>query len=186
MHPSKYFWAIRAIVYKPFFHSIGKLTYIGKPCFIEGARRISIGKRTRIFPGVRMEAIGRGRIIIGNNCAIEQNVHITSMNSDLVIGDNVTIAANTFITNLDHEYKDINKSVMDQVHILSETRIGEGCFLGYGVAIQAGTILGNHCIVGTNAVVKGHYPDYCVLVGCPAKLIKQYNIATGEWEQNED
>lgn len=183
MHPVKYIWALRALFYKPFFKHIGSMTYIGKPCFIEGCKGISIGKRTRIFPGVRMEAIGTGEITIGNNCAIEQNVHITSMGSNLVIGDNVTIAANTFITNLDHEYRDISKSVMDQGHILSETVIGEGSFLGYGVAIQAGTKLGKHCVVGTGSVVKGDYPDYSVIVGIPGKVLKQYNTRTKEWER---
>lgn len=78
MHPIKYVWALRALLYKPFFKHIGNMSYIGKPCFIEGCKRISIGKRNRIFPGIRMEAIGTGEISIGDNCAIEQNTHITS------------------------------------------------------------------------------------------------------------
>lgn len=185
MHPVKYIWALRALSYKPFFKHIGNMTYIGKPCFIEGRKGISIGDRTRIFPGIRLEAIGNGKIKIGNNCAIEQNVHITSMESELRIDNNVTIAANTFITNLDHEYNDINKSVMDQGHILKTTHIGEGCFIGYGVAIQAGTVLGKHCVVGSNAVVRGIFPDNCVIVGCPARIVKKYNEKTGEWERYE-
>jgi hypothetical protein len=64
MHPIKYIWAISALLYKPFFKKIGILSYIGNPCFIEG-RRISIGNRTRVFPGIRMEAIGTGEISIG-------------------------------------------------------------------------------------------------------------------------
>ena len=159
------------------------MSYMGKPCFIEGCKSICIGKQTRIFPGIRMEAIGTGEIIIGDNCAIEQNVHITSMGSKLVIGDNVTIAANTFITNLDHEYKDVTKSVMDQGHILSETIIGEGSFLGYGVAIQAGTKLGKHCVVGTGAVVKGEFPDYSVIVGIPARVVRKYDIEDKKWKR---
>lgn len=79
IHPMKFIWMTRAIVNKMFFGHIGNLTYMGKPCFIEGRRNIYIGNKTRIFPGVRMEAIGVGKIVIGNNVAIEQNVHITSM-----------------------------------------------------------------------------------------------------------
>lgn len=183
MHPIKYAWALRALVYRPFFRYIGNLSYIGKPCFIEGSRRISIGNRTRIFPGIRMEAIGTGRITIGSNCAIEQNVHITSKDSNLYIGDNVTIAANTFITNLDHEYKDISKSVMDQGYLLSKTSIGEGCFIGYGVSIQAGTILGKHCVVGTGSVVKGEFADYSVIVGIPGRVVKKYDETCQQWKR---
>ncbi len=183
LHPCKYLWAARAALYKPFFAHIGSLTYIGRPCFIEGRKRISIGARTRIFPGIRMEAIGTGSIEIGNNCAIEQNVHIISLGSALRIGDDVTISANAFLTNLDHRYEDITKSVMDQGYIQRETEIGEGCFIGYGAAIQAGTKLGKHCVVGTNAVVRGTFPDYCVLVGAPARVVKRYNGETRQWER---
>ena len=78
MHIVKYIWALRALIYKASFKNFGNLTYIGKPCFIEGRKNISIGDRTRIFPGIRIEAIRTGRIEIGNNCAIEENVHIIS------------------------------------------------------------------------------------------------------------
>ena len=183
MHLSKIIWGLRALFYKPFFKRIGMPTYIGKPCFIEGCKKIAIGNRVRIFPGVRMEAIGEGKIIIGNNTAIEQNVHITSSGGVLSIGDNVTILANTFITNLDHEYTDISKSILEQGIIEKETVVGDGCFIGYGAAIQAGTKLGKHCVVGASAVVRGEYPDYCVIVGNPARMVKKYNLETKSWEK---
>lgn len=183
MHPIKYVWAIRAMVYKLFLGKVGKFTYIGKPVFIEGRKNIKIGNRTRIFPGIRLEAIGTGIIKIGNNVAIEQNVHIISMGRKLCIQDNVTIAANTFITNVDHEYNDVEKSVLEQSYILRDTVIGEGCFIGYGVSIQAGTKLGKHCVVGSNSVVRGEFDDYSVIVGVPGKVVKRYNPETKNWER---
>ncbi len=176
MHPLKIGWAVRAIIYKLTFGKIGNFTYVGKPCFIEGQRNIYIGNRVRIFPGIRMEAIGSGKIIIGDNVAIEQNVQINSMNSNLIIGDGVTIAGHVFITNEDHKYEDITKSVMEQGNIIAETAIGDGCFIGYGTVILQGTILGKHCVVGSNAVLKGVYSDYSVIVGVPGKIIKKINL----------
>ena len=67
--------------------------------------------------------------------------------------------------------------------IIKETKIGENCFIGIGAAIQAGTILGNHCVVGANSVVKGIFPDYSIIAGVPAKVIKRYNIQSGLWEK---
>lgn len=183
MHIVKFLWVGRALIYKLFLRRVGNFSYMGKPCFIEGGRNISIGNRTRIFPGIRMEAIGEGKINIGNNCAIEQNVHIISEGTFLRIGDDATISANCFITNTDHCYEDISKSVMEQRHLLQETEIGDGCFLGYGTAIQAGTKLGKHCIVGAHSVVRGTYDDYCVIVGAPAKVIKKYNLEKDVWEK---
>lgn len=182
MHFVKYVWAVRGLISKISFKHFGNMSYLGKPLYIEGKRKISIGNRTRIFPGLRMEALNNGSIVIGSNTVIEQNVHIISMDSELVIGDDVTLAPNVFITNVNHNYHDIEKSVMDQGHTVKKTIINNGCFIGYGVAIQAGTVLGKHCVVGSNSVVKGNFPDNCVIVGAPAKIIKQYNLMTNQWE----
>lgn len=182
MHPVKYIWAARALIYKPFFKHIGSMSYMGKPCFIEGGKGISIGNKTRIFPGIRMEARGTGEISIGNNCAIEQNVHIISQDCKLNIESHTTISANVFISNVDHEYEDVGKSVMDQPVVVKETSVGEGCFIGFGATILPGTRLGKHCIVGSNAVLKGDYPDNCVIVGAPGTVIKKYNNKNRRWE----
>lgn len=180
MHPIKYLWAARAVVYKMTFGRIGNMTYIGRPTFIEGRKNIYIGNRVRVFPGIRMEAIGNGTIKIGDNTAIEQNVHITS-GGGVHIGNDVTIVANVCITNIDHQYEDIDKSVLNQGIKVTDTKIGDGCFIGFGAVIQAGTTLGTHCIVGANAVVRGNFPDYSVIVGVPARIVKRYNAKTGQW-----
>ena len=72
---------------------------------------------------------------------------------------------------------------MDQERIVKTTRIGENCFIGFGACIQAGTILGKQCIVGANAVVRGSFPDYSVVVGAPARIVKQYDPITKRWEK---
>ena len=185
MEIRKLFWAARGIVLKPFFGKFGNMSYIGKPIALLGIQSIYIGDRVRIYPGVRMEAHNGARIIVEENTSIGQNFHVTASKEDLIIGKNTTISGNVFITNIDHDYKKIDTHILDQDWIVNTTRIGEGCFLGYGVAIQAGSVLGKHCIVGANAVVRGHYPDYSVIVGVPGRLIKQYNFKSGEWERKK-
>ena len=113
--------------------------------------------------------------------SIGQNVHITS-SSNLIIGKSSTILANVFITNIDHDYQDIGTHILKQKHIIKETRLGENCYIGIGACLQAGTILGNQCVVGANAVVRGIFPDYSVIVGVPARVVKRYNINSKLWE----
>ena len=74
---------------------------------------------------------------------------------------------------------------MEQPTIELNTKIGENCFIGFGVAIQAGTILGKQCIVGSNSVVRGTFPDYCVIVGAPARIVKRYNPETKLWQKTD-
>ena len=181
-HISKLFWGLRAVVYKPFMKYMGIPSYMAKPIFIDGLSRISIGKRCRIFPGIRMEAMVNGSITIGNNVYIGQNCHITSEGSELKVGEGTDIMAGVCITNIDHNYQDIKKPILEQGYTVRITRIGKDCFIGQNAVIQAGVQLGDHVIVGANSVVKGEYPDYCVIVGSPARIVKKYNSGTGKWE----
>lgn len=54
----------------------------------------------------------------------------------------------------------------------SFVEMGDNCFVGAGAIILPGTTIGNYCIVGAGAVVKGTFPDYSVIAGNPAKIIK--------------
>jgi acetyltransferase-like isoleucine patch superfamily enzyme len=178
----KIYWGIKSLFYSIFFKKFLFPSYLGKPLFLYGTKRVEINKRVRIYPGARIETHGKGTIVFEENVAIGQNFHITSA-GNLIIEKNTTISGNTFVTNIDHEYQEIGVHILDQPMIIRETRIGENCFIGYGVAIQAGTILGKHCVVGANSVVRGSFPDYCVIAGVPAKIIKRYNTDTQSWER---
>ena len=181
----KLFWAARGILYKTCFGRFGNVSYIGRPVSILGRRNIFVGDRVRIQPGIRMETANNGSIVIGNNTAIGQNVHITADGEPLTIGENTTILGNSFITNLDHDYQEIGVHIMNQKRVVKTTSIGENCFIGFGACIQAGTVLGKQCVVGANSVVRGTFPDYCVIVGAPARIVKRYDPNTGKWERTE-
>lgn len=178
----KYIWAIRALIYSPFFGKFGMPSYLGDPLFLKGIGNVYIGKKVRIFPHLRMETQDGGTINIEDDVVISQNVHITSA-GNLRIGKSSLILANVFITNIDHDYTEIGQHVVNQKIIIKETTIGENCFIGMGSAIMAGTILGKQCIVGANSVVRGNFPDYCVIVGSPARIVKKYNLKTQIWEK---
>lgn len=183
MKITKILWAFKLYIRKPFFNHIGNKSYMGKSISLVGTENISIGNRVRIYPGCRMETHLSGAIIIEDNCSIGQNFHITSGKTTLKIGKNTTILGNVFITNIDHCYKDIGTPILEQKMTCKETMIGENCFIGYGASIQAGTKLGKQCIVGTNAVVRGEFPDFSVIAGVPAKIIKKYCKETKKWER---
>lgn len=181
----KIFWVLRGLIYKPFFGKFLLPSYIGKPIFIRNFKRIFIGRRVRIFPGARIEVINKeSSIIFEENISIGQNFHITS-GGILVIGKNSTFAENIMVTNIDHDYQEVNKHILEQENIIKETKIGENCFVGFGAVIQAGTILGKQCVIGANAVVRGHFPDYSVIVGVPAKIVKRYDEQNKIWRKTD-
>jgi acetyltransferase-like isoleucine patch superfamily enzyme len=182
----KIYWWFRTLFYKPFFKKLGKHSYIGKPLTIRNYKGITVGSRVRIYPYARIEVINKGSsIIFEDNISIGQCFHIVSAGR-LIIKKNTTISANVFMTNVDHSYKDIDVHIMKQNIVIKTTTIGENCYIGYGAVIQAGTLLGRQCIVGANSVVRGEFPDYCVIVGSPAKIIKRYDKAQKEWKRTDE
>lgn len=151
------------------------------PMIIHNGKNVKIEKWVTIYPACRMETHNGGSIVIEKGVNIGQNFHITSGEQELRIGKNTTILGSVFITNIDHDYTEIGKHILEQKHIIKKTEIGENCFIGYAAAIQAGTVLGKQCVVGTHSVVRGVFPDYCVIVGVPAKIVKRYSFEKQAW-----
>ena len=119
-------------------------------------------------------------IVFEDGVEIQQRVHITAA-SRLIIGKNTSILPDVMITDIDHPYDDINTPKGEQEIVCKKTSIGDNCSIGVGVKILAGTILGDNCVVGANSVVKGQFPDGCIIVGAPAKIIRQYDDSSKNW-----
>lgn len=178
----KSLWVLRAFFYKFIFATLNFPSYIGPPIFLMNPSRMCIEKKVRIFPGLRAECHGDGRLFIHSNVSIGQGFHVIA-STELHIGSGCLISSNVFITDTDHTYTDISRPVFEQPNIIKKTEVGENCFIGVGARIQAGTILGKGCVVGANAVVRGVFPDYSVIVGAPGRVIKRYNPETSSWER---
>ena len=187
----KFFWVIRACIYKwLFFKKLGLVSYIGKPLFFTGLGGVRIGKRFRLYPGWRIEVLQQGLINIDEDVSAGQGLHLIALENVLHIGRGTVISADVLITNADHDYRQIGVPIYRQAMINKPTNIGDNCFIGAGAKLLAGTTLGKQCIVGANAVVKGCFPDFCVIAGNPAKIIKRFDITRQQWvnysnDQNE-
>lgn len=51
--------------------------------------------------------------------------------------------------------------------------IGDDTWIGTNVVIAGTVEIGKHCVIGANSVVTHDIPDYSVVAGCPARVIKQ-------------
>ena len=60
---NKLIWGFLALCYAPFFKKFSFPSHIGIPLFTYGLKGISIGKRVRVMPGLRMETHNKGIII---------------------------------------------------------------------------------------------------------------------------
>jgi carbonic anhydrase/acetyltransferase-like protein (isoleucine patch superfamily) len=66
--------------------------------------------------------------------------------------------------------------------ILHGCTIGEGSLIGMGATIMNNARIGRFCIVGANALISEgkEYPDYSLIFGAPAKLVKQIDPSAEE------
>lgn len=170
--------------------SFGSRSRIIKPLLINNFRHISIGDNVMIRNGARIEVVDpQSNVVIriGNNVNIEQNVHIVAR-CLVDIGDNVSITGNCSIVDVIHPYDDVESNEKIGNRILDKEMpvyIGDGSFIGFGSHIAPNVKIGRYCIVGANSVVTKDVPDYCVVTGAPAKIIKRYCLKTREWKKVE-
>lgn len=59
-------------------------------------------------------------------------------------------------------------------------RLGNKCWIGFNAAILKGVELGQNSIVGACSVVTKNVPDFCVVAGNPAKVIKELDNESDE------
>ena len=157
--------------------------YIGKGCDIKGKDNVTAGKNVTIRPNVQLWA--GGTIKIGDGTEIGEKCRISIINS-LEIGKKVLFSPNVYITDCDHEYRNVDMPVIDQgiVQKGQKVYIGDDSYIGINAVIIGNVKIGRHCVIGANSVVTKDVPDYTVVAGNPAKIIRQYNSETGEWERN--
>lgn len=60
----------------------------------------------------------------------------------------------------------------DSFKRLPDTVIGHDCWIGHGAIVLPGAQLGHGVIVGAGAVVGGTVPDYAIVAGNPARLVR--------------
>ncbi|MEC4028765.1 acyltransferase [Myroides odoratimimus] len=83
------------------------------------------------------------------------------------------IGPNFLILSANHNFNSKKLVPYDETHILKKVTIGVGCWIGANVILTPGTTIGKGVIIGAGAVVSGIIPDYSIVVGNPAKIIKQ-------------
>lgn len=140
--------------------SIGAFTYLGENCLL------------------------RGNISIGRMCSIAENVVIWNANhfSECITTHSILLGATKSWTK---DYaKDIfkkssialNKSkcreIMNNSSKVKTLKVGNDVWIGNGVKILQGVEIGNGAIVGAGSVVTKDVPQYSIVAGNPAKIIR--------------
>lgn len=159
------------------------------------------GKGARICRRTRIDVLPWNKFSLGNNSTIEDFTTINNGVGNVIIGDRTRIglsntligpitigndimfAQNIVMSGLNHGFEDISMPIHDQVVTTAKIVIEDEVWIGANAVIVAGVTIGKHSIVAAGSIVTKDVPPYSVVVGNPAKLMKQYNPSTKIWER---
>ena len=74
---------------------------------------------------------------------------------------------------------------LERSYQIEPVSIGDKTWIGDNVCILPGTRIGRGSVVGANSVVRGVFPDYCVIVGAPARIVKRYDPVRKGWYRTD-
>jgi acetyltransferase-like isoleucine patch superfamily enzyme len=165
--------------------SMAKSARVNRLAGIFGGENITLKSNVLIWDYTWLAALSPNKsgveLIIGEGTTIGRFNHIYATKK-VEIGKNVLTADKVYISDSSHEYQNINIPVKNQpIKQMEAVYIGDGSWIGENVCIM-GAKIGKNCVIGANSIVSKDIPDYSVAVGIPAKVIKQYNPQSDEWE----
>jgi acetyltransferase-like isoleucine patch superfamily enzyme len=138
---------------------IGDLTTIEDFCTVNnGSGDVILGNRVRV---------GIGSVVIG----------------PVTMGNGSGLGQHVFVSGFNHGFSDGTKNSSQQPLQVKPTVIGEDSHIGANSVVLAGVTIGKRCQIGAGSVVTKDIPPFSVVVGNPARVIKQFNHETKAWEK---
>jgi len=165
----------------PFFHKKGKGSVICRRTRVDVLpfQPFTLGNFSTVEDFATINN-GVGAVHIGNNSRVGiGNVII----GPVTVGNNVIFAQNIVMSGLNHVYTDVTLPIDLQPVTTAQITIEDDCWIGANAVITAGVTIGKHSVIAGGAVVTKSIPPFSVAVGNPAKVIKQYNATSGQWEK---
>ena len=153
------------------------------------ASRISLGNSVSLRKDAWLnvatdDPTGEPVIVLDDNCHIGYGSIISARNR-IHLEHDVLVGQSVLIVDHNHNYEDIMVPVVKQgINDGGKIRIGQGSWIGHGAAIicpKGELTIGRNCVISVNSVVTRSIPDYCVVVGIPARIIRQYDPETKTW-----
>lgn len=111
------------------------------------------------------------RIKCGKNFVVNSNTYINGV-GEVEIGDNVLLGPNVVISSGEHQYSDVKKPVTLQKIIPKKIIIEDDVWIGANVVVMPGVEIAKGTVVGAGSIVTRSTEPYSVVVGVPAKKIK--------------
>tara|TARA_R110002049_G_scaffold177184_1_gene344268 strand:+ start:381 stop:1121 length:741 start_codon:yes stop_codon:yes gene_type:complete len=172
------------------FHAGGGLVRIGAHSQIGCASHsgISVGRNFKLGAFSRMIAsgtlsdLGQG-ITVGDNVGISEFAYIGGAGG-LRIGSDVIVGQYFSTHPENHIFSDTEVLIREQGVTREGIEIGSDCWIGAKVTVLDGVSLGRGCVVAAGSVVNRSFPDYSIIGGVPARVLKMRERGTHSNSRN--
>ena len=126
-----------------------------------------------------------GNVIIGKDCYIGPGAAIRGDWGEIILKDGVNVQENCTV----HMFPGKTIVLKEGAHvghgaIIHGANLGRNCLIGMNAVLMDDVQIGDECIVGAMAFVKGKtvIPNRKLVVGNPAKVIKDVSDEMMEWK----
>ena len=136
--------------------------YLCKRIFKKAGNISTINKRVTFGSGRNIE--------MGDFSGIGARTHIPN---NTIIGNNVILGRDCFVLARNHEFSRVDIPIVQQGFRPNvQTIIEDDCWIGLRCLLTPGRHIKKGTIVGMGSVVTKDFPEYSIVGGAPAKLIK--------------
>ena len=160
------------------FRAFGPGSVLSLPIRLVGESQIAIGAGVTVGSGCWLQALKRKET--GENAVISINDGTSiagfctiSAAKSVIIEKNVLVARYVYIADHTHAHADRTVPILSQgITKVAPVRICEGAWLGQSVVVGPGVTIGRGAVVGANSVVTRDVPDFTVVAGSPARVLR--------------
>ncbi len=170
----------------PSFAAFGPCSELGMPpVSVVNPAGISIGAFVKIGGYAVLEALVPERGVtlrVADGAYIGNFARITAV-GEVVIGEEAMLADRVYVSDTGHIYEDVTEPIKRQgLRDGRRVEIGRGAWLGIGAVVCGNVRIGENAVVGANAVVRDDVPDFTVVAGNPAQVVRRHDGERWEWE----
>ncbi len=162
---------LRRILFRAMCQTVGHALQIGPGVVVKHPESMVLGDG--VFIGAQAMIQGRydGTCRIGNHVWIGPQAYFDARN--LVLEDYVGWGPGAKVLGSSHTALPVDVPIISTELMIEPVVIGQGADIGTNATILPGVRVGAHSIVGAGAVVTEDVPDYAVVAGVPARLIRR-------------
>ncbi len=153
-------------------HAIGQDCVVSRLAAVH-PETLTLGDRSTVAAHAHLS----GDLVIGADCTVNVS---TVVRGTVRLGNAVRIGGQTSLLGFDHGMADPTEPIFRQPMSSLGITVGDDVWIGSHVVVLDGVTIGSHAVVGAGSVVTRDVPEWAVVVGNPARVVRDRRTVAPE------